>query len=393
MSVVNKMLKDLDRRQGGDAPVFTQHLSTGGSSGLMKAVIGVGLLVIVALIVAVVLLLPNEEDAKPIAAQSLPITPVTVAVVAPPAQTPPKTVESAPMPVIEPAPPVAIAPSPRTEPPPPVATAPLPRTEPTPPIVVPSVPKPTSAPPKPAAPTPRSELAVSVQAPVIEAPPKALAAPPAPAATASESATSQLSTDTRAARSVPSGPSKIDLKPAIAARSAEGEFKRAVALINQGRQQEARAALNDALQLDAGHQGARQTLAVLLVESGASETAEALLAEGLRLNPQQTNFAILAARLRFQRGDAGGALDLLRQYGSTASNNADYRSFTAALLQRAGRHAEAIDEYRAAVSLSPGAGVWWMGLGISYEANGQSREAADAFRRALATSSLSAELS
>src|SRR5690606_27467890 len=62
------------------------------------------------------------------------------------------------------------------------------------------------------------------------------------------------------------GATKIDVRPhAPAARTADSEFHRAAMLINQARSQEARDALKAALELDARHEGARQTLAVLLI--------------------------------------------------------------------------------------------------------------------------------
>ncbi|MBX6392059.1 MAG: hypothetical protein IRY96_01190 [Burkholderiales bacterium] len=151
---------------------------------------------------------------------------------------------------------------------------------------------------------------------------------------------------------------------------------------------EARAALRSALALDPSHEAARQTLAVLLIEAHADEDAETVLAEGLRLNPAQTNFAIVLARLQLERGEEAAALQTLRSHAAAAESNAEYRAFTAALLQRLGRHTEAIEEYLAVLDLAAYAGIWWVGLGRSYEAAGRTGDAAAAYARARETGTL-----
>jgi len=100
----------------------------------------------------------------------------------------------------------------------------------------------------------------------------------------------------------------------------------------------------------------------------------------------------LLARIQVERGDLQGAHDMLSRHAGSAANNADYHAFDAALLQRLGRHTEAVAGYQAALRLAPGAGVWWMGLGISLQADNRGTEALEAFRRAKAAGGLSPDL-
>jgi MSHA biogenesis protein MshN len=75
-----------------------------------------------------------------------------------------------------------------------------------------------------------------------------------------------------------------------------------------------------------------------------------------------------------------------------AQGNPDYAAFLAALLQRQGRHDEAVEQFRSALRAKPTVGVWWIGLGMSLQALKRNAEAQDAYRRARANGNLHPEL-
>jgi MSHA biogenesis protein MshN len=173
---------------------------------------------------------------------------------------------------------------------------------------------------------------------------------------------------------------------------ADAEFRRATAFINQGRVAEAMEALGASLSIDPGHEAARQTAVGLQLENRHVDDAQRLLQDGLALNPANTGFAMLLARILVERGDLNGALATLQKHGGAAASNADYLAFSAAILQRLGRHKEAVDIYQAALRLQPGSGVWWMGLAISLQTQKQTAEAVEAFKRARSAGTLSPDL-
>lgn len=173
---------------------------------------------------------------------------------------------------------------------------------------------------------------------------------------------------------------------------ATSEYRRAVGFVNQGRIAEGMEAFRVALSFDPGYEPARQTQVALLLEAKRIDEAARLLQEGIALNPSNAAFVMLMARIMVERNDVGGALALLQQHAPAAAANADYHAFAAALYQRLGRHGEAVTEYGAALRVAPGSGVWWVGLGISQEAQQRATEAADSFRRAKETGTLSSEL-
>ena len=89
-----------------------------------------------------------------------------------------------------------------------------------------------------------------------------------------------------------------------------------------------------------------------------------------------------------ERNQVSDALFVLQRHAAPPDRNADFHAFAAALYQRLGRHKEAIEQYQAALRIAPSAGVWWLGLGISYQAFEQPREALDAYQRAKSTGNL-----
>jgi MSHA biogenesis protein MshN len=173
---------------------------------------------------------------------------------------------------------------------------------------------------------------------------------------------------------------------------AEQDYRKAYALLGQGRTSEALPLLRSTLAEDATHASARLALAGVLAQSGRQDEALALIEEGLQLEPTRSALALAAARLLAARGAYDRAGQVLSRAASSAQADAEFRAFHAAVLQRLTLHKEAVAEYQAALRLAPQAGVWWMGLGISLEADGRSAEAREAYQRARASGALSAEL-
>ena len=366
MSVVNRMLRDLDRRQGGEGKaVYSQHLRpVDGASAQRTALVAALVLVIVVLGGALFYVMQKPAETVVVAAQAA-------------------------VPISAPAPTVQPVPSPTAAPDNTVSNA--------------AVAEQDSA---SASPPSKIEGRRSQQDIV---PPLAAAAPPAAPAPVVDTRKTALSSSTVVATVAPipsveapavapaptqhAGPTRIDVRPrTLPTNTAEGEFNRAIALVNQGRAEEARAALSAALKIDPRHEGARQTLAVLQVEAGYMNEAQATLSEGISLNPSQANFAMLLARLKVETGDNKGALEVLRGYQQQGKSNAELRAFAGTLLQRMGQPADAIEEYRAALTLSPNVGIWWVGLALSYEGMNRSGEAIDAYQRARISGNLPVEV-
>lgn len=405
MSLINKMLKDLDKRGGDNAGTEAARASIKAVSlgGRKKGrpLLWISLLIVISVAVAAAWFfrdrflkptqpvvkpgpVPPVSSAPPLVTATPPVATVVAKPVEPgkgddiPVTSPPRvaTVVATPAAKVPPAPaPVA------------AASASVPAKAPAAMGSAPQVKKPTPAPTAPVArvasaaqPKPAVATNVAQQKKVVpekqgaagtnEAKP-GLAMATAPATSRKPVKRGSVPTQTRQAA--------IEVTPQ---QRADSDYGKAVALIEEGRNTEAIAMLEGVLVKQYKHAAARQTLAGLLIEANRSNDAVKVLQEGLRADSSQTGMAMILARLQVEKGESKAALATLQQSLPYAKNKPDYQAFMAALYQRDNRHKEAIEHYRTAVGESPGNGVWWMGYGISLKAAGRTADARTAFVQA-----------
>jgi MSHA biogenesis protein MshN len=178
---------------------------------------------------------------------------------------------------------------------------------------------------------------------------------------------------------------------AVVQTSAQIELRRAMVEIQQGNAAAAEDLLMNALARDAGNEGARQALAALLLDQRRLQEAAAVLEQGLAINPRQGRFAFALARMQADGRDYAGALRTLAAAAEGNEANADFQSLFGTVLQRLSRHAEAVEHYENALRASPNNANAWMGLGLSLDALQRRDAAMEAFRKALASGTLTAE--
>lgn len=212
------------------------------------------------------------------------------------------------------------------------------------------------------------------------------------AAQADDSRPAEPAPPVRPARPVASSadaaaPARPELTPK---QLSDNTYRRALASLQEGRVSTAMADLDRALDIDPRNEAARQTYVTLLLENHRADDAIRQLRLALGIDPRQPALAMVLARLQLERG--GPALQTLLTTLPHAAANADYQAFLAGVLQREQRHAEAAQYYQAALKLSPLNGVWWMGLGISLQAEQQKDAAREAFSRARTGDGITPEL-
>jgi MSHA biogenesis protein MshN len=170
--------------------------------------------------------------------------------------------------------------------------------------------------------------------------------------------------------------------PLTAEQTAENFYRAAMARMQQRQMAEAEQGLRAALGSSAKHIAAREALVGMLLERGRVAEAGPLLEQGIASVPQHTVFVRLLARIHVDQGQEGRALVLLEQKRTLAGKDADYLALLATLYQRAARHAEAASAFQEALNLRPQEGRWWVGAGISLEAQKNWPQARVAYERA-----------
>lgn len=341
MSLINKMLKDLETRQGNglrhDArPIFHDLQPVTMERRRRHLVIGVVVLVLA--VAAGVLALQRSTDVPVVSALPANITPPV------------------PPPAVEPV--VASAPAPNDAPPAPAVTppaaAPLAVATPATPKPAPAVGPRTVAPPKARAPEKKTPAPVKEEA-------------------------------------QPARIEKVERKP-TPEELAEHAYRDAARAHANGNPAEAERLLKALLVSASKSTKARELLAGIQLDGGRWLEAQDTLEQGVALVPEHLPFRYSLARLYLEHGSAAQAETLLDDARRAGHTDPELHAFLAAIQQRGGKHAEAVKSYRDALARRPEEGRWWLGLGISLEAQQETAPAQDAYRRALGSGRLAANL-
>ena len=164
-----------------------------------------------------------------------------------------------------------------------------------------------------------------------------------------------------------------------AAQRALDLYRQALELATSGHGRAALEKLHDALKLDPGLLSARLHAVTLSLELGQPVQAEAIALQGLAVAPHEPQLTYLLARVLADRGDAAGAIAHLDRATRLSGEAFGLR---AGLLAQRGEFERALHDYEQAVRAQPGNSLWWLGLGVTLEAAGHAPQARLAYARA-----------
>jgi MSHA biogenesis protein MshN len=387
MSLINNMLRDLDkRRAGNDArkgipnEVRPLPMEASGDNRVRYLVLGGALVLAVAYsawqwrsasLPVLPAPIPSPLPAKPIAAAA---TPVAVSAVLPA----PTLVASAPVPVPAPAPVRAVQ-------------ADVRRFEPV--ALFNSPPALTEEPLAPPKPEPKEQKEQKEKKAAASPTPEKPKAPTKAAPTVVERAiVGNLRLEPRLMSKPQALAEHNSRKPIAASVPEEDGWRRAQTLLREQHPDQAEAILRRIVLAQPAHAAARQALLGVMLSAKRTAEMVSVLREGLLLTPEETGWAMSLARLQAEANDYPAAWETLSRSASHAQQQADYQAFCGTVLQRLNRSGDALPYYRNALRLKPREGRWWAGMGIALEAEGKLAEARESYQRARATGDLPAEV-
>ncbi|QYJ86504.1 tetratricopeptide repeat protein [Shewanella mesophila] len=170
---------------------------------------------------------------------------------------------------------------------------------------------------------------------------------------------------------------------------AQKRFGLAQSAQNDGRIKQAQALFAEAVKINPAMHEARQHLAALYYGQGMLSEAESVLAQGLVLYPQEYDYALLQARVYEAAGLLDKALVALTQIPDSNTLAKQKWTMQSHLAQQSKAYELAEQSYRKLARAEPQQAKWWMGLAYALDSQSQFSAAKQAYQQALAQRGLS----
>jgi MSHA biogenesis protein MshN len=143
----------------------------------------------------------------------------------------------------------------------------------------------------------------------------------------------------------------------------------------------------DVLLLTPDHQIARKQLAALWYGKKSYQDAINLLSQGIALAPPAEEMRLMSARIYFEQGRARQALSILNPVSE--SQRVDLQVLLASVATELKEHKTAASAYNKLLVLEPNTSRWWLGLAVSLDSQGLFESASNAYSQAIAKGNLS----
>jgi len=144
----------------------------------------------------------------------------------------------------------------------------------------------------------------------------------------------------------------------------------------------AQSLLGKLLAIDPNNIKARKKSASLLFSKGNYEQSRQLLIKGINLHPAKSDLRLMLARLYVVQKKPLKAMTLLSEFQPSSNNPVEYLAYRAALAQQLKQTALANTDYLTLTSIEYSNAKWWLGLAITRDKLGKINEALQAYNKA-----------
>ena len=150
--------------------------------------------------------------------------------------------------------------------------------------------------------------------------------------------------------------------------------------------------LNNLLALEPRNASARKRLSSLEFAQGNPKRAAFLLDQGIKLSPNDSSMRLMLARLLFRENRNTQALAILNEHPKSVIADNDLLSFRAALAEKQKDYATSLEDYAVLLQRQPGNARWMLGLAISQDKQKMIEEAVITYKKVKLSNQLSAQV-
>ncbi|WP_100643534.1 tetratricopeptide repeat protein [Alteromonas facilis] len=160
--------------------------------------------------------------------------------------------------------------------------------------------------------------------------------------------------------------------------------ERALAAVRSGQDELAISLLRQLVTEEPENIAARKKLAAILFAKGDTLKAQSVLENGIQQHPTDNDMRLMLARLLEQQQQLPQAFSVVSPDNLIGDVDTDLIGFRAALAERLQHGEVAYQDYLTLTQRDPAQARWWLGLAIASERQGQTTQAIDAYRQAVA---------
>jgi MSHA biogenesis protein MshN len=158
--------------------------------------------------------------------------------------------------------------------------------------------------------------------------------------------------------------------------------------LNDNNHDLAQSLLQELLETEPDNIKARKRLASLLFAQGNYMQSRQLLVKGIELQPFKGDLRLMLARLYMVQNEPSLAMNILAEFQPSRDNQTEYLAYRASLAQQFKQTTLAKTDYQALSNIESDNAKWWLGLAIAEDQLGETNRAIKSYKQAISLSQL-----